>query len=86
MNCCVVPSAMLKLGGVTAIDASVAAVTVNVTGAEFTGPSVALTCALPMTTVVASPDEPEALLTTATVLLSEDQVTWLVRFWMELSV
>ena len=80
VNCCVVPSAVLELGGVTAIDTSVAGVTVSVTRVELTVPRVAVTCALPVAPFLASPDEPEALLTTATVVLSEDQVTWLVRF------
>jgi len=86
VNCCVVPSAMLELDDVTAIDTSVAGVTVNVTGAEFTAPSVALTCALPVAALEATPCEPEALLIVATPVLSEVQVTWLVRFWVELSV
>ena len=77
---------MLGLDGVTAIDTSVAGVTVNVTAPELTEPSVALTCALPVAALEARPCEPEALLIVATAVLLEDQVTWLVRSWVELSV
>ena len=79
MNCCVVPSAMLGLGGVTAIDTNVADVTVSVTGAELTAPSAAVTCALPVAALEARPCEPEALLI-VTAALFEDHETSIVTF------
>lgn len=76
----VVPSAMLGLVGVTWIDESVAEVTVNVVLPD-TEPEVAVIVAVPKTAEVASP----ALLTVATEVEEELQVTVAVRSWLVLS-
>ena len=54
INCFVVPGAMFGLVGVTAIDASVALVTVRVVGPEKTVPRFAVIVVVPATTDVAS--------------------------------
>ena len=74
MNCFAVPSAMLGLGGSTAIDSSVAAVTVNVVEPEML-PSVAVIVLLPTATGVAKPLEFAALLIVAVTVLEELQIT-----------
>jgi hypothetical protein len=53
VNCCVVPSAMLGVGGVIAIDTNVAGVTVKVTGAEAMSPTAAVMLLVPAATEVA---------------------------------
>ncbi len=85
VNCSLSPLAMLGLAGVTAIDTSVAAVTVNVVLPEML-PLVAEMVVLPAAAELARPCDPAALLMVATPMLLEAQVTWLVRFWVELSV
>ena len=75
VNCCVVPSAMLGVGGVIAIDTNVAGVTVKVTGAEVIPPIAAVMLLLPAATDVARPLEPAALLIVATDAVAEAQVT-----------
>ena len=80
VNCWVVPLAMLGLAGVTAIDCRTAAVTVS-TVEPVTPPSVALMVEVPAATPVASP----AAVMVATEVVAEAQVTWLVRFCVELS-
>jgi hypothetical protein len=66
-----------------AMETRVAAVTVRVTGAEVTAPTLAVTLVVPGATEVASPAEPETLLTVATDPVLEVHVTWAVRFWVE---
>ena len=75
VSCCVVPSAMLGVGGVTAIDTNVAADTVKVSGAEGMPPMAAVMLLLPAVTEVARPLEPVALLIAATEAVAEAQVT-----------
>ena len=71
VNCSVVPFAIDGLPGVTAIDTSVAAVTVSVTGGLVTPPSVAVICDVPTPIPVANP----AALTVATEAVPEFHVT-----------
>jgi hypothetical protein len=78
-NCLVVPFAMLGLAGVTAIDDSVALVTVSVVVPD-TVPRVAVIVVEPTATDVASPLEPAVLLIVATDTAEELQVTVDVRF------
>ena len=80
VNCWVSPLATLGLAGVTAIDWSTAAVTVS-TVEPLTPPSVALIVEVPVATAVARP----AAVIVATEVVAEAQVTWLVRFCVELS-
>ncbi len=75
---------MLAVAGVTAIETSVAALTVNVVVAE-TLPDAAVIVSEPAATDAASPLEPAALLTVATVVFEELQTTTEVRFCVELS-
>jgi hypothetical protein len=75
VNGSLVPSTMLGLAGVTAIETRVAAVTVNAVEPEML-PSVAEIVTGPGPTAVAKP----ALLIVAQVVSDEAQVTWLVKF------
>jgi hypothetical protein len=75
VNCCVVPSAMLGIGGVSAIDTKVAGDTVKVTGAEVMAPFAAVMRLVPAATDVARPLEPAALLIVATDAVAEAQVS-----------
>jgi hypothetical protein len=79
VNCRVVPCAILGLVGVIAMDTSVAGVTVRVVDPE-TSPDVAVIDVEPAATEVASPLEPAVLLTVATPVEDELQVTAVVRF------
>lgn len=74
VNCCVVPSAMLGVAGVTTMDCKVALLTVNCVEPEIL-PDVAVIVVLPTPTEVAFPRKPIALLTVATAELEELQVT-----------
>ena len=74
MNCFVAPSAMLGLGGSTAMDCSVAAVTPNIVEPE-TPAKVAVILLLPTASGVAKPLEFAALLIVAVTVLEELQVT-----------
>src|SRR5437870_11805462 len=56
VNCLVVPTAMLELAGVTAIETRVAPVTLRV-AVPVTEPEVALMVAVPTPTPVAKPEE-----------------------------
>ena len=76
---------MLGANGDTSIDSSVAAVTVNVV-LPVTVSLVADTLVLPTPRVLAKPFEPEVLLTVATPLFEDAQVTWVVRSCVELSL
>ena len=71
--------------GVTEIDTSAAVVTVSVLLPE-TVPTAAVITVLPMPTELASPLVPAALLIVATPVVNELHVTWVVRFWVVLSV
>jgi hypothetical protein len=77
---------MVADGGVMAIDTNVAAVTVSGTLGETILPEVAVIFAVPAVTVLASPWLPEALLMVATPVVSDAQVTLLVRFWLDPSL
>jgi hypothetical protein len=85
VNCCVNPLAMLGLVGVTAIDASAAAVTVKVVEPEIV-PNAAVISEEPVVAVVARPLLPAALLIVATDVVADIHVTRVVRFWVLLSV
>ena len=75
MNACAVPSAMLGVGGVTAIETSLAADTVKVSGVEVMPPIAAVMPLVPAATELARPLEPAALLIVATDGVAEAQVT-----------
>jgi len=75
---------MLGLVGVTAMDASVAGVTVRVVNPDML-PDVAVIVVDPADTVVASPLEPAALLIVAKGVEEEVQVIKAVRFCVVLS-
>jgi hypothetical protein len=75
VNCCFSPAGTDGDAGVTAIEVSTAAVTVNV-AAPWMVPDVAVIVAVPFATLVASPP----LLIVAIVVADEVQVTVLVRF------
>jgi hypothetical protein len=81
VNCCVAPLVMLGLAGVTAMDCSVAAVTVATVEPEI-APDVALTVEVPTATEVANP----AALMVSTDGVAEAQVTLAVRFCVLLSL
>ena len=85
MNACVVPSAILGVGGVTAIETNGWGDTVKVTEAEVMPPIAAVMLLVPAATEVARPLEPTALLIAATEVVAEAQVTWVLKFWVELS-
>jgi hypothetical protein len=80
VNCCVVPSAMLGIGGVIAIDTNAAGVTVKVTGAEVVAPTAAVMPLVPAATELARPLEPAALPIIATEVVADAQVTEVVTF------
>src|SRR5262245_19152155 len=84
-NCCVRPFAMLGAADDTSIETRVASVTVKV-ASPVTPPLVADRVVLPTPAADASPCEPAALLTVATVPWDEPQVTCVVRSWVDLSV
>jgi hypothetical protein len=84
VNCCEVPAAMLGFVGATWIDTSVAEVTVSVVLPEIV-PDIALMTVEPVATAVASPLEPLVLLTVATGIDEELQVTIAVMSWIVLS-
>jgi hypothetical protein len=77
VNCWVAPLVIVGFEGVTAIDCSVAAVTVSVVE-PFTVPDVALMVEVPTPAPVASP----AAVIVATVVVPELQVAVAVRFWV----
>ena len=82
MNCWERPLAMEALDGVTAIETSVAALTVNVAGGLVMLPDVAVMFDVPVPTAVARP----AALIVATAGVAEFQVADAVRFWVLVSV
>jgi hypothetical protein len=75
---------MLGLAGVTAMDTSVAVVTVSVVDPDIP-PDVAVTVVEPAAAEVANPLEPAALLIVAAPVLDEFQVIAVVRFCVVLS-
>ena len=82
MNCSMSPLAMLGVAGVTAIDTSVAEVTVRLVLLEM-APLEAVIVVLPTAAELAKPCEPPALLTEATLVLLEAHITCVVRFCVE---
>jgi len=82
VNCCVLPTAIERLAGVTAIDTSVAAVTVSAALLLVTLPDTALIVVDPVATLVARP----AMLIVTTAGTEEFHVAVLVRFCVLLSV
>jgi hypothetical protein len=86
MNCSVVPAAMLGIAGVTAIDTSVAGVTVRVTAGEVIPLSDAVTEEFPGTSVVARPRAVVELLIDITAEFEDIHDTRVVRSCVELSV
>jgi len=82
LNCSVVPLAMEGLTGVTAMEDSVAAVTVSVVDPEI-APDAAVIVVEPVATGVASPFELPALLMLAMVVDDELHVTVVVRFCVD---
>jgi len=85
VNCCVVPRAIDGVAGVTAIETSAAALTVNVVD-PVTEPEVAVMFAIPWPWLLANPWEPEVLLIVATAVASELHCTVVVMFCVLLSV
>lgn len=75
VNCCIVPRGIVAVGGVSAIDTSVAAVTVSIV-VPLTAPEVAVMLAVPIPTLSASP----LLLIVAVDSVSDDHVAVLVKF------
>jgi hypothetical protein len=82
VNCCVSPLAIDGLTGVTAIDTSVAAVTVNVSAGLVTPFSAAVICDVPTPAPVAMPAE----VIVATDAVADTQLAWLVRSCVLVSV
>ena len=74
-----------QVAGVTAIDTSAAEPTVRVADADIV-PSVAVRVAEPTPELVATPCDPDVLLTTATVASEVDHATFVVRSFVLLSV
>jgi hypothetical protein len=79
MNCCVIPSGIVAVGGLIAIETSAAAVTVSNVD-PLMELDVAVMVAVPTPTLLATPCVPAALLMVAVVGLSDVQVTVLIRF------
>ena len=84
-NCCVVPFAIDGVAGVTAIDTSVAAVTVSVV-LPLTAPLVAEMTVEPSATPLASPGDPAALEIVAVAVVADAHVTLPVRFCVVVSL
>lgn len=84
VNCCVVPGAMLGLVGFTAMDTSVAEVTVSEVVPDML-PEVAVIVVEPGATEVDNPLEPPALLMAAIAAIEELHVTVVVRSCVVLS-
>jgi hypothetical protein len=80
-----VPFAMLGFAGITAMETSVAGVTVKPVEPEIV-PNVAVMVTAPWLSELARPLEPDALLIETTPMLEELQVAELVRSCVELSV
>jgi hypothetical protein len=67
------------------METNVAGDTVKLTEAEVMPLSAAVMALVPAATEVARPSEPEALLIVATEVVTDAQVTWVLRIWVELS-
>lgn len=78
VNCCLVPSAMEGLAGVTVSDTRAADVTLSDVD-RLTEPEVAVIVVVPTLALVARPWLPAVLLMTATAVFAELQVTVVVR-------
>jgi len=78
-NCCVFPTGMFAVAGVTAIDTNRGEATVRLVEA-VREPSAAVITAVPTPVAVATPCVPRELLMVATAGLEELQLTELVRF------
>ena len=85
MNCWVVPFARVGSAGVTSIETRVAAVTVRVVEPEI-NPEVAAIVVTPSALALASPSDPPAFEIVAALSFEDDQVTVVVRSWVEASV
>jgi hypothetical protein len=81
VNCCVFPTTIEAVAGVTAMLTTVGAVTVNVAGADVLPAAVAVMFVLPVATAVANP-LPEIV---ATLVVAEAHVAELVRSFVLLS-
>jgi hypothetical protein len=81
VNCCVFPTTIEAVAGVTAMLTTVGAVTVNVAGADVFPAAVAVMFVLPVATAVANP-LPEIV---ATLVLADAHVAELVRSFVLLS-
>src|SRR5579871_2077771 len=84
LNCSLVPLASVEEVPVTASEASIAGVTVNLV-LPLTEPKVAVTVIEPTLKEVTCPSVPGALPTVATVLSDDDHETEVVRSWVLLS-
>jgi hypothetical protein len=84
VNCCVVPLTIFGLVGLTAMEMSVAEVTVSEVDPE-TLPNVAVIVVEPAAIALANPSEPAALLMVAQYSADESQATAVVRSCVELS-
>ncbi len=82
VNCCVRPFAIVGFAGVTAIDCSVAAVTVSTSTGEVTPLRLAVMLLVPTATPVANP----AAVMVAAAVFDEFQVTCAVTFAVEVSL
>ena len=82
VNCCAIPLAIEGLVGVTAIDTSVGAVTINKSEGEVTPLRLAVMLLVPTPTPVAKP--PEAIV--VTVVVAEFHVAEVDRFEVLVSV
>ena len=85
VNCCVAPLAIDGLAGVTAIEASVAAVTVSTSAVEVTPDRLAVMLLVPTPTPVATPP-PVPLVIVAVVVVPEVHATLVVMFCVEASL
>ena len=83
-NCFVPPAGTVALAGVTVIDCSTAGVTVS-TDVPKTPDRAALIKDVPGAREMARPCDPTAFETVATDVAADAQVTWLVKFCVELS-
>jgi hypothetical protein len=79
------PSAIEGFAVVTSMETRVAAVTVNAVE-PLTEPEVVVIVVDPVPALEARPLDPLALLTVATAVLEELQVTEVVKFWVDESV
>ena len=86
MNCCVRPLAIDGLAGVTAIDCSVAAVTVSTSAGEVTPLKLAVMLLVPAATPVAIPAFPPPVTIVAATVFDDVHVTVEVMFCIDESL